>query len=136
MAMTVGEFLKQFAAGGSLGPPQPPLQPLDTTQKAQDALDLELRTEALRLTQDNRNLRKKIALSVGIALAVEIVVLFALVLFQGIGRIPLTNFSFALERWTFSIFTSAVLLQTFALANLIVRNLFPTSDAPPKQRKR
>jgi len=131
--MTVGDFLRLLAAAKPAAEPQP----VDTTQKAQEVLEFELRTETLRLAQDNRGLRKKIALSVGIGLGIEILVLFFLVLSQGLGHIPFSRCAhFELERWTFSIFTSAVLLQTFALANLIVRNLFPTSDSSLKQRKR
>jgi len=99
-----------------------------TTDKARDKIALELLAEDLALARDNRALRKKIALWVGSGLAAEIVLLFVLVVAQGLGAIPFYDRGFELERWTFSIFTTAVLLQTFGLARLVVRNLFPDGE--------
>jgi len=103
-------------------------QPLATTQEAEENIRIKLKAEELSLAQDNRKLRKLIAALVGVGLAVEIVLLFYLVTAQGLHRLPFKNSAFGLEQWTFSVFTSAVLLQTFGLATLIVRNLFPNSE--------
>lgn len=128
--MTVGEFIALWAAKPAEAP-----KPLDTTQQARDHLAFKVEEEKLILTQDNRKLRKTIAACVGIGLAIEIIILFVFVLFQGIDHVLWTRSQFKLEKWTFSIFTSAVLLQTFGLANLIVRNLFP-NETQGRLRKR
>ena len=100
-------------------------QPLTTTEAAKEDIRIGLLSEELQLTVDNRKLRKKIALWVGIGLAIEVILLFGLVIAQGFGGVPMIHRKFSLEQWTFSVFTSAVLLQTFGLARLVVKNLFP-----------
>lgn len=60
--------------------------------------------------------------SVFTILGIEIVGLFTMMIFQGFGF-----FDFALENWAFSIFSTGVLAQTFALARTIVIHLFPES---------
>lgn len=110
-------------------------QPLTTTEAAKEDIRIELLREELQLAVDNRRLRKRIAISVGVGLAVEILLLFGLVICQGFGRIPRTSSYFYLEHWTFSIFTSSVLLQTFGLARLVVKNLFPEKSDSSATRK-
>lgn len=116
--MTFGELLAAVSNSSEQ-------KPLSTTEAAKEEIRIGLLGEELRLAKDNRTLRKTIALCVGVALAIEIIFLFLLVLAQGLGYFPFSKCPFVLEKWTFSIFTSAVLLQTFGLAHLIVRNLFP-----------
>lgn len=101
---------------------------LSTTRAAADAFQSELQQIELASAEDNRRLRKQIALCVGIALALEILLLFVLVFFQGVG-LKIRGSAFNLNEWAFSIFCSAVLLQTFGLAKLVVSNLFPQSSA-------
>jgi hypothetical protein len=103
-------------------------QPLSTTEQAKENIRIDLMAEELALARDNRQLRKTIASLVGLGLAIEIAILFFFVLAQGLGRIPFMQAQFGLEKWTFGVFTSAVLLQTFGLATLIVRNLFPHDE--------
>lgn len=106
-------------------------RPVDTTGDAATRMRQELHWEDLALRKDNRGLRKQIAIWVGIGLAAEILFLFWLVASQGMGvalgthGIYALGRRFVLEQWTFNVFTTSVLVQTFALATLIVRNLFP-----------
>lgn len=99
--------------------------PISTTEKSEAKIKLDLLSEELELATDNRKLRRNIAKCVGIALGIEILVLFLLVIAQGLQHFPFCTDVFQLEKWTFSVFTSAVLLQTFGLATVIVKNLFP-----------
>jgi hypothetical protein len=93
--------------------------------------------EDLAFSKDNRELRKSIAIALGVSLAIEVFLLFGLVLAQGVGRIPVVWINspyiravpFELQEWTFCVFTSAVLLQTFGLSTLVVGNLFPKQNS-------
>jgi hypothetical protein len=112
-----------------------PKKPLSTTIEIREQIQLNLEVirvgierEKLNLAKDNRGLRKTIAKCVGAALAFEILMLFVLVVSQGLGHVPWWHSSFKLEQWTFNVFTSAVLLQTFGLATLIVKNIFPPTE--------
>ena len=101
--------------------------PLATTALLFEHIDVHLRWSEYRLKEDNRQLRKRIAFWVGLGLAFEILVLVLFVAAQGVGEITFGEhvIKFHLQEWTFSVFTSAVLLQTFGLATIIVNNLFP-----------
>jgi hypothetical protein len=106
---------------------------LSTTEDALQEIKLGIEAERLALAQDNRNLRKKIAICVGVGLGIEVLLLFYMVLSQGLGHAALTTAEFSLEGWTFNVFTTAVLLQTFGLARLVVKNLFPDNETSPSR---
>jgi len=61
----------------------------------------------------------------------EVGLMFLIVMFQGLGRIPIggwgfeTGWPFKLDKWVLGAFEAGVLLQTFGLARIIAKHLFP-----------
>ena len=116
-----------------------PTLPLALKDLARTELTEALQWVEVWRAEDNRGLRKKIALWVGLGLAAEIFILFTLVVAQATGLWLWPRLAFHLDEWAFSVFSTAVLLQTFVLAKLVVSNLFPAvdkdeSDVRPKRR--
>lgn len=60
-----------------------------------------------------------------VLMCVEVLVMFGVVVCQGIGRIPWTDTTFGLDKWVLAAFEAGVLLQTFGLAKIITAHLFP-----------
>ena len=99
-------------------------------------MEIELLSEQLTLLRENRRLRRMCAGLIGIGLFLEINALFYIVVGQGMYSLPFFGGYFHLEQWTFDVFTSAVLLQTFGLARLVVKNLFPDASKDDREKPR
>ena len=73
-------------------------------------------------------LKKTYATRIFILLCFELLILAAIIMFQGFGLIDI-------EEWTFGIFVNGVILQTFSLIKLIVKSLFSQESSKPKKNK-
>lgn len=58
-------------------------------------------------------------------MATEVALMFYVVISQGIGRLLWKDIPFKLDEWVLGAFEAGVLLQTFGLAKIIAKHLFP-----------
>lgn len=95
------------------------------SEQSRDQIEIDLLAEKVAHLRLVRQQRLRFEIYVGILLVIQVIGLFMLALFQGLGKVPWTDWTFGLEEWAFGILTTGTLLNTFMLAKQMAGDLFP-----------